>query len=79
MKTVHTVTGPVPVSELGSALMHEHFLYGYCGYQGDSTLGAFHEDEAFRICLKAAETAKSYGIKTIVDAPPMNAAEMCAF
>jgi phosphotriesterase-related protein len=68
MKTVHTVTGPVPVSELGPALMHEHFLYGYCGYQGDGTLGAFHEDEAFRICLEAAETAKSYGIKTIVDA-----------
>ncbi|MGM9606296.1 MAG: phosphotriesterase [Oscillospiraceae bacterium] len=68
MKTVHTVTGPVPAAELGRTLMHEHFLYGYCGYQGDATLGPFREDEAFQICLKAAQTAKSYGIHTVVDA-----------
>lgn len=68
MKTVHTVTGPIPAAELGRTLMHEHFLYGYCGYQGDATLGSFREDEAFQICLKAAQTAKSYGIRTVVDA-----------
>lgn len=68
MSMVNTVTGPVPSSELGRTLMHEHFLYGYCGYQGDATLGPFREDEAFQTCVNAAETAKAYGIHTIVDA-----------
>ena len=68
MRMVNTVTGAIPATSLGRTLMHEHFLYGYCGFQGDATLGGFHEEEAFRICLEAAETAKSYGIRTIVDA-----------
>ncbi len=68
MNTVQTVTGPVPAGELGRTLMHEHFLYGYCGYQGDATLGPFDEAEALKTCIAAANTAKGYGIRTIVDA-----------
>lgn len=68
MATVNTVTGPVSSEELGRTLMHEHFLYGYCGYQGDATLGGFNEEEAVKACLEACDTAKSYGVHTIVDA-----------
>ncbi len=68
MNQVQTVTGPVSADALGRTLMHEHFLYGYCGYQGDATLGPFDEEAALRVCVAAAETAKSYGIRTIVDA-----------
>lgn len=68
MNMVNTVTGPVPANQLGRTLMHEHFLYGYCGYQGDATLGPFREEEAFRICVEAARTAQSYGVHTVVDA-----------
>ena len=68
MKFVNTVTGPIPVSELGRTLMHEHFLFGYCGFQGDATLGGFDEESAFRACMEAAETAKGYGIRSVVDA-----------
>lgn len=68
MNMVNTVTGQVPAAELGRTLMHEHFLYGYCGFQGDATLGPFREDEAFRICMEAARTARSYGVRTVVDA-----------
>lgn len=68
MKMVNTVTGPVSASELGRTLIHEHFLYGYCGYQGDKTLGPFKEDEAVKACKENADMAKAYGIKTIVDA-----------
>ena len=35
MNYVNTVTGPVAASELGRTLMHEHFLFGFCGFQGD--------------------------------------------
>ena len=34
MNYVNTVTGPVAASELGRTLMHEHFLFGFCGFQG---------------------------------------------
>lgn len=68
MKTIQTVTGPIEVSELGRTLMHEHFLFGFCGFQGDLTLGSFHKEEAMQVCIDAAKTAQSYGIRTIVDA-----------
>lgn len=68
MNYVNTVTGPVPASKLGRTLMHEHFLFGFCGFQGDATLGGFHEEEYTAACVQAVEDARAYGVKTIVDA-----------
>jgi len=68
MSCIHTVAGPITPEQLGRTLMHEHFLFGYCGFQGDATLGGFREQESLDACLKAVEDARSYGIETIVDA-----------
>lgn len=68
MRYVNTVSGPVSPDQLGRTLMHEHFLFGYCGFQGDATLGGFQEEEYLDACLKAVEDARAYGIETIVDA-----------
>ena len=68
MSRIHTVSGPIDPEQLGRTLMHEHFLFGYCGFQGDATLGGFREEEYTQICLKAVEDARAYGIETIVDA-----------
>lgn len=68
MSCVNTVSGPVSPDQLGRTLMHEHFLFGYCGFQGDATLGGFREGEYLDACLKAVEDARAYGIETIVDA-----------
>lgn len=68
MKNVNTVTGPISADSLGRTLMHEHFLYGYCGFQGDITLGGFREQTYLDACLQAIADAKAYGIQTIVDA-----------
>lgn len=68
MNTVNTVTGPVPADALGRTLMHEHFLFGFAGWQGDATLGGFQEEAYTKDCVQAAEDAKAYGISTIVDA-----------
>lgn len=68
MSYVNTVTGPVPHTELGRTLMHEHFLFGFAGWQGDATLGGFKEEEYTAACVQATEDAKAYGIRTIVDA-----------
>lgn len=39
--SAQTVTGRVPADGLGFTLPHEHVIFGYPGYQGDVTLGAF--------------------------------------
>ncbi|QYJ17272.1 Phosphotriesterase homology protein [Rubrobacter xylanophilus DSM 9941] len=68
--TVNTVTGPISSEDLGKTLVHEHFMFGYPGYQGDATLGPFDREEAVRVGVAAAERAKSHGVKTIIDATP---------
>lgn len=68
MNHVNTVTGPSDPAKLGRTLMHEHFLFGFCGYQGDTTLGGFKEEEYTKDCIQAVEDARAYGIETIVDA-----------
>lgn len=68
MRYVNTVSGPVSPDQLGRTLMHEHFLFGYCGFQGDATLGGFRGQEYLDACVKAVEDARAYGIETIVDA-----------
>lgn len=70
VKTVETVTGPISVDQLGKTLIHEHFVFGYPGFQGDVTLGAFNEEEALEIAVGAARQMMSYGIQTVVDPTP---------
>lgn len=68
MNFVNCITGPKNSGELGRTLMHEHFLFGYCGFQGDTTLGGFNEEAYTKACVQAVEDARAYGIETIVDA-----------
>lgn len=69
-KIVNTVTGPIEADKLGKTLMHEHFVFGYPGYAGDSTFGSFDRDKALEVGIAVAEHAKSHGVNTIVDATP---------
>lgn len=78
-KTVETVLGPAPVEQLGKTLIHEHFLFGYPGFQGDVTHGPFHEDEALRVAVEAAEKMKRHGIQTVVDPTPNDCGRNPAF
>ncbi|MFC2662446.1 MAG: hypothetical protein ACFNYI_04775 [Eubacterium sp.] len=39
MTTLNTVTGPIDAHKLGRTLIHEHFLYGFAGFNGDQTIG----------------------------------------
>ena len=67
---VNTVTGSVHPNELGKTLTHEHFVFGYPGYQGDLTLASFNAEEALSIGINVAERLLSYGVRTVVDATP---------
>ncbi len=68
MSFVNTIAGPVDSGKLGRTLMHEHFLFGFAGFQGDTTLGGFKEEEYTRDCVQAVVDARAYGVETIVDA-----------
>jgi len=68
MKFVNCVSESKASNQLGRTLMHEHFLFGYCGFQGDATLGGFNEEAYTDACIQAVKDAHAYGIETIVDA-----------
>ncbi|MDZ5472649.1 phosphotriesterase-related protein [Bacillus sp. 31A1R] len=70
MTVINTVTGPITVDQLGKTLIHEHFIFGYPGFQGDITLGAFNEIEALEMAVNVARQIQSYGIQTVVDPTP---------
>ena len=68
-KMINTVLGPIEAKDLGKTLMHEHLIYGFCGFQGDYTLGGFDELLCIRENMKWLTPLKEkYGFRTIVDA-----------
>ena len=66
---INTVLGPIEAKDLGKTLMHEHLIYGFCGFQGDYTLGGFDELLCIRENMKWLTPLKEkFGFRTIVDA-----------
>ncbi|NPU82955.1 MAG: phosphotriesterase-related protein [Syntrophaceae bacterium] len=71
MKTIQSVAGPIDVASLGKTLIHEHFLFGYPGWEGDASVaGQFDYKACIQAGLQMAEKVKAHGVKTIVDATP---------
>src|SRR5699024_3401644 len=68
--SIETVTGTIPIDEMGKTLIHEHFLFGYPGFEGDVTLGRFNQEEAVENAVTAARNVMEYGVKTVVDPTP---------
>ncbi|MBA3471211.1 MAG: phosphotriesterase [Herpetosiphonaceae bacterium] len=67
---VNTVRGGIAPEQLGKTLMHEHFIFGYPGYQGDSTLGPFDRAGTLDDLEALVGRIKSHGVQTVVDATP---------
>lgn len=67
---INTVTGPISVEEMGKTLIHEHFVFGYPGFQGDVTLGPFNKEKALAAGMEAANNVMKFGVKTVVDPTP---------
>ena len=66
--TVNTVLGPISADKLGKTLFHEHFVFGYPGFQGDTTMGGFDREAALQVGIQVAEKLISHGVKTVTDA-----------
>jgi phosphotriesterase-related protein len=70
MSEINTVTGPLPPDKIGSTLIHEHFLFGYPGWQGDQTMAPFDREDCIVQGIAMAEQVKACGVATVVDATP---------
>ena len=67
-KETNAVSGKISPDKLGRTLIHEHFLIGYPGWDGDVTIGPFDREAALKAGLDMAEKVKAYDVKTVVDA-----------
>lgn len=64
-----TVKGPVPSSELGKTLIHEHILVDFIG--ADKISGhRWEKNEVFPVVLPFLKEIKNDGIKTIIECTP---------
>lgn len=70
--TVQTVTGPVPASELGTTLIHEHVLVGTPGWQFDAKAPPFRRAEAMSRAVDRMHELQAEGVRTFVDPCPMD-------
>jgi phosphotriesterase-related protein len=70
VKTVHTVLGAVPVSELGITLMHEHLFISFDGAQYDPA-AVMNRDEVLEQCVRRMRALKAAGVDTFVDPCPI--------
>ncbi len=69
-RLIQTVTGSITPEELGTTLMHEHFIFGFPGYQGDVTYGGFDREAFLNEVSDFLDSMKEFQLRTIVDATP---------
>ena len=68
---VQTVTGPCKAEELGKTLAHEHFFFGYPGYETVlSHSGCVTRDQILNTALEGARVLRAQGYQTVLDATP---------
>lgn len=68
--TVATVTGPVPVRDLGMVLMHEHVMVDFIGADAVSR-SRYNADEVFEVALPHLRTVRELGCTTLVECTPV--------
>ncbi len=70
-KIVNSVTGPLNVKDFGPTLMHEHVMI-MDAFMRQSFPDWLQMDKFLSVALPQLEKLRSYGIKTIFDATPIN-------
>ncbi|MBI2864005.1 MAG: phosphotriesterase-related protein [Chloroflexi bacterium] len=71
MTTVNSVLGPVPVSQLGRVLLHEHLISIYPGWALDAR-NSFDRESLLQSASSQLAALLEYGVRTIVDATPID-------
>lgn len=69
VQTIITVNGPIPASEMGTTLVHEHVLVDFIG--ADSTgYDRWIKDEVVALVLPYLTEVKNLGVKTLMECTP---------
>ena len=66
---VMTVLGPIPADRLGVTLVHEHFAFGFPGWNAQ-TQWPYDRDAIEAEGLKRLNDMKAVGIESVIDATP---------
>jgi phosphotriesterase-related protein len=72
MAKINTVLGTITPDQMGITLMHEHMVLAYPGWDLDALGHEFELSDLARICADALGEVKKYGVKTVVDASPVD-------
>ncbi len=72
MTKINTVLGPIEPESLGLTLPHEHIVAAYPGWECDSLARPYNSEKILGACLKNLEPVKQYGVKSIIDATPVD-------
>lgn len=67
---INTVLGAIPSDRLGKTLIHEHFVFGYPGFQKYSGEKEFPWADALKHGIAMAERMQARGVQTVVDPTP---------
>ncbi|MEE8470767.1 MAG: phosphotriesterase-related protein, partial [Dehalococcoidia bacterium] len=72
MGNVNTVLGPISAGEMGPTLMHEHLTMAMPGWECDALAVPYDRRAIARVCVEALGKAKAHGMRTMVDATPID-------
>lgn len=76
---VQTVLGSCEASDLGVALMHEHLMIGWPGWDQDAAAPPLDRSGARTMCVERMLELKELGMSTLVDPCPMDLARDAEF
>jgi phosphotriesterase-related protein len=72
MSKINTVLGPILPEDLGLTLVHEHIISGFPGWECDPLSRPYNREIIVKVCLRALEPVKTYGVNSIIDATPID-------
>jgi phosphotriesterase-related protein len=72
MPKINTVLGTITPEQMGATLMHEHMVLAYPGWNLDALCQEIEFSELAKTCADALGEVKKYGVKTVVDASPVD-------
>jgi phosphotriesterase-related protein len=70
MNKINTVLGAISPENLGVTLVHEHVVASYPGWECDPLSRPYDREKISRLCVRALEPVKAFGVKSIIDATP---------
>jgi phosphotriesterase-related protein len=69
---INTVLGPCRAADLGIALMHEHLLIGWPGWEADTAAPPVSRKDMITLCVDRMLELKALGLRTFLDPCPID-------